>query len=132
MGSPLPARVARCTPGVRLAKVRLERVDWIDPGDLEHAPPYRAPEPHDFNVNAALFERLAALDKVDPAAAHAQRQWLARILSSQDAARMAGWPTYGIPVGTSLDFRQIFGTRNSNTSPKDAASPASMRRGQPR
>lgn len=56
---------------------------WLDPGRLG-----------DFCVNAALFEHLARLA---PAQATRAREGLARTISSQDAARLAGWATYGIP-----------------------------------
>lgn len=83
---------------------------------LEHGPrPPRAdPMAGPWEVNASLFEQLAALGRTDPVRQHAERQRLAAFQHSIDAARLAGLPTFGLPargigwapVSTSLDTRQ--------------------------
>lgn len=59
------------------------------------APPVvLAPDPFgDFCINASLFESLTA----NPVAAAPERQYLSRVLRSQDAARAGGRLAYSIP-----------------------------------
>jgi len=88
--------------GYRPVAGRQSAAGYPDPDPLlaaivvgHHAPPVvLAPDPFgDFCVHASLFERLTA----NPVASAPERQYLSRVLRSQDAARAGGRLAYSIP-----------------------------------
>jgi hypothetical protein len=93
-------------PAAAAATDPLDGIDWTRP--------YHHPEPDPPScVNASLFDRLRQLDASHPVDARRYRAITSAALRSQDAARLAGWPTYHLPVATSLDTREQVGRQVS-------------------